>query len=231
MIGEVFHKLTVIGEASKKGKSRRWLCRCDCGCISTVHSHSLTSGRTKSCGCSRRERAAMINPNRSGDLSGKNYGRLTVLSPAPRSKHGEISWTCLCSCGGEVVVRGGSLLRGMTKSCGCLAKEVTKVRMVKMNGEKNQSLIGLSFGEWTAVAECEERSAAGKRIYECRCSCGGESKVIHSSLLSGNSKSCGCLQVANRKREAEERIEKLQYDEFLRKMDEIAEAESVQLQC
>lgn len=56
LTGQRFGRLTVISRAenSNSGKSR-WLCRCDCGNECVVHSLSLRSGNTKSCGCLRSE--------------------------------------------------------------------------------------------------------------------------------------------------------------------------------
>lgn len=52
LTGKRFGRLIVIGEAeSIKGGQARWLCLCDCGNISTVVSHSLRCGETRSCGC------------------------------------------------------------------------------------------------------------------------------------------------------------------------------------
>jgi hypothetical protein len=56
------------------------------------------------------------------DLTGHTYARLTVLSQAPRKK-GRIVWQCQCSCGVIVVVAGGNLRSGTTRSCGCYQKE------------------------------------------------------------------------------------------------------------
>ena len=55
------------------------------------------------------------------DLTGKRYGRLTVLERAEGK--GRCKWRCLCSCGNEVVVRGYNLKNGNTQSCGCLKRE------------------------------------------------------------------------------------------------------------
>jgi hypothetical protein len=54
--GDVFGLLTVIEEHSRSpaGK-RRYLCRCECGAEHAVLGASLTTGRTTSCGCVRRE--------------------------------------------------------------------------------------------------------------------------------------------------------------------------------
>lgn len=36
-------------------------------------------------------------------------------------------------------------------------------------------------------------SRAGKRLYVCKCECGNISEVLSTSLISGKTKSCGCL--------------------------------------
>lgn len=56
-------------------------------------------------------------------LAGKTFGRLTVLSRAPNNVHNQPLWLCRCECGSEKIAAGGSLVRGSTKSCGCLARE------------------------------------------------------------------------------------------------------------
>lgn len=52
------------------------------------------------------------------DLTGKVFGRLTVLSYAGTSRCGSL-WTCACECGSVVIKRGSNLSYGTTKSCGC----------------------------------------------------------------------------------------------------------------
>lgn len=60
LTGQKFNRLTVIGRSDKKGK---WCCRCDCGCPKdvTVSTSDLKNGRTKSCGCFKKERARETN--------------------------------------------------------------------------------------------------------------------------------------------------------------------------
>lgn len=57
------------------------------------------------------------------DLTGKRFGRLTVIDRAPNriSKCGlpNVRWNCVCDCGNEVTVDGSSLRNGHTQSCGC----------------------------------------------------------------------------------------------------------------
>ncbi len=55
-------------------------------------------------------------------LSGKRFGRLTVLREAGykvRSK----AWECMCECGRSTVCTSNNLLSGNTSSCGCLRRE------------------------------------------------------------------------------------------------------------
>ena len=58
------------------------------------------------------------------DLTGQRFGRLTVIGLESTNGSKGTKWNCLCDCGNIVVVKGGHLKDGGTKSCGCLIKEV-----------------------------------------------------------------------------------------------------------
>lgn len=58
LIGQRFHRLVTIERVPNRGTSTMWKCRCDCDTIVVVHSKYLRNGRTRSCGCLRRETAA-----------------------------------------------------------------------------------------------------------------------------------------------------------------------------
>lgn len=64
------------------------------------------------------------------DITGKKYGRLTVLKEAGTRKW-KVYWLCLCECGKTKEINGGALKNGKTKSCGCLRSEVTAKRKTK----------------------------------------------------------------------------------------------------
>lgn len=53
--GNVYGTLTVvaIAEARSAGGNAKWICRCECGNITTVCGASLRRGTTQSCGCTR----------------------------------------------------------------------------------------------------------------------------------------------------------------------------------
>lgn len=58
------------------------------------------------------------------NLIDKVYGRLHVLERTVIDKWGNYKWICLCTCGNKIVVSGGKLKSGTTKSCGCLRKDM-----------------------------------------------------------------------------------------------------------
>ncbi len=55
-------RLTVLrlAEPDNSGNTQ-WLCRCDCGNETTVRYQHLSTGRTKSCGCSKK-RGRSLDP-------------------------------------------------------------------------------------------------------------------------------------------------------------------------
>lgn len=58
------------------------------------------------------------------NLIGRRFGKLVVLKDSGlRSKDGTIKWNCRCDCGNYTNVNTTNLMRGITKSCGCLQKE------------------------------------------------------------------------------------------------------------
>lgn len=71
------------------------------------------------------------------DLTGRKFGRLTVLNRTKNDKHDKAQWICQCDCGNKVVVSTGHLKSGHTKSCGCYhkyrASEANKTHGVSHN--------------------------------------------------------------------------------------------------
>ena len=71
-----------------------------------------------------------MNPSNVKDETGKRYGRLRVIGRAGSKRNGYYSlatWHCECDCGAIVVVAGPSLRKGITRSCGCLRRDITRV--------------------------------------------------------------------------------------------------------
>ena len=53
------------------------------------------------------------------DLTGKRFGRWTVVSRGENDSGGWPRWNCVCKCGEKRLVPGNSLKNGRSKSCGC----------------------------------------------------------------------------------------------------------------
>lgn len=65
------------------------------------------------------------------DLTGKRFGRWTVVGPAGLNEKRERLWLVKCDCGNEKKLRGLVLKKGISKSCGCLAADVQRERITK----------------------------------------------------------------------------------------------------
>jgi hypothetical protein len=125
------------------------------------------------------------------DLTGKIFGRLTVLKMAGKDKSGAVMWLCRCECGVEKVVLRGNLTKEHgTKSCGCLMIQHRKDRML--------NLMGRIYGRWTVIGYAG-RDKRSYHLWLCHCSCGTERIVNTQSLQNGHSQSCGCLKEEHRK--------------------------------
>ncbi len=61
------------------------------------------------------------------DLTGRQFGRLTVVKMERCRFSNAVKWTCLCTCGITVRVVPNSLNKGQTRSCGCLMAETRKM--------------------------------------------------------------------------------------------------------
>lgn len=117
------------------------------------------------------------------DLLGQRVGRLVVTAEA-KSRNGRAYWNVQCDCGATKEVMGKHLISGAIQSCGCLSRETTsKVRRLRLVGKK--------FGKLTVL---RDTGTASRSTWECQCECGNVAMVTGDRLVSGNTKSCGCLQ-------------------------------------
>lgn len=60
---------------------------------------------------------------------------------------------------------------------------------------KLKDLSGMKFGRLTVIDRAENKS--GNTRWNCICKCGNKTKSHASSLISGKTKSCGCLGIKN----------------------------------
>jgi len=62
------------------------------------------------------------------DLTGKKFGRLTVIGRNPVAGKNP-KWDCICDCGKEKRAQGNNLRTGRTTSCGCFRREKMSDKM------------------------------------------------------------------------------------------------------
>lgn len=114
LVGNRIHELTVL-ERYRKNRRTHYKVKCSCGKIFETRRDSVVAGKTKSCG--------HLTQFQSKDLKGKRFSRLKVLKKKGFNKEGRQLWKCICDCGNTAIVDTSSLIRGNTKSCGCLVRE------------------------------------------------------------------------------------------------------------
>jgi hypothetical protein len=85
------------------------------------------------------------------DLMGQKFGKLTVVdrdtSKWYQNKRYRSVWKCQCECGNTSSVRSISLRQGVTKSCGCIAKQ-------RIPGPQNSNFKGykeLPLSLWSQI--------------------------------------------------------------------------------
>ena len=132
------------------------------------------------------------------DITGKRFGRLVAVEPThKRTTRGLVIWICLCICGNKCKVNGNHLRTGHTKSCGCISGD----RRRAFGKSKIPDINGKKFGRLTVIKQSPMRHIIGSSmsvIWECQCDCGRVKLVRSNHLVSGDIRSCGCLQQANR---------------------------------
>lgn len=57
-----------------------------------------------------------------------------------------------------------------------------------------EDCIGKHVGNWTILSRCPVNSYNGSIVFNCRCKCGKEAKLLYSTLKAGKSYSCGCMR-------------------------------------
>ena len=60
------------------------------------------------------------------DLTGKKFGRLTVLRENGRTNANKVKWECQCDCGNISTHVGSRMKNGDIQSCGCMQLEAIK---------------------------------------------------------------------------------------------------------
>ena len=90
------------------------------------------------------------------DLCGQRFGKLTVIRRVEGTQSNRAradSWLCRCDCGNESVVLGSNLVRGHTKSCGCIKlNDLTGQHIGSLTGTRPEGKGVYASGSVNAIA-------------------------------------------------------------------------------
>lgn len=188
--GQRFGRLLVLKRAPNKQNGRiAFLCKCDCDKETSISSHELKSGNTRSCGCLRRENFS----TRFIDLSGQRFDRLLVIKRVLNKKKHTI-YLCECSCGKKTDVSSAHLKSGKIRSCGCL--RIEKNRRGNAPGEGGLHILYAGYREHSRkkgrefkLTMVEFNEITKQNCYYCGdkpnmlISTGKKNKIIYSTYL------------------------------------------------
>lgn len=135
MTGQKYNRLTVIERDYTKTGIAYWRCICECGKTKVVRGDHLRQGRVKSCGCYQKECGAIkgklmikkLTESNRIDITNKRFGKLVAIKMIGRDKYNSELWECKCDCGSKHTVYKNNLLKGHTKSCGCMNSTFEKM--------------------------------------------------------------------------------------------------------
>jgi hypothetical protein len=102
-------------------------------------------------------------------LVGLAFGKITVISPNGKNRHGQLLWWCRCACGKEKSILGGSLRAGATRACGECPNEVYHagdgVTVVWLERNKGKKLIAclIDTADYPAIKTKRWHFSAKKR--------------------------------------------------------------------
>lgn len=151
-IGKTYNYLTVISldedykkKNNIKSNAAYYKCQCKCGNFRTVRITTLTSGEVKSCGCLKKEQEKenLVHGITLIDLTGQQFGLLTVLKRDTSIEDGkhDARWLCQCKCGNIKTIRGTCLRSGATISCGCFKASYGEYKIKKILEDNNINFI------------------------------------------------------------------------------------------
>ncbi len=124
-----------------------------------------------------------MDKQNSKDLTGRQFGELTVIRRLDNTAHGAKRWLCKCSCGNEYVTLGSLLNNGRRTRCSGKAHQKNYVYA---------DITGKRFGRMVAQYPARHYDKSGSVVWHCLCDCGNEVEVTYNQLVYGNQKSCGC---------------------------------------
>lgn len=116
-------------------------------------------------------------------MEGTRVGYWTVLRGV--RKNGKLYYECRCECGTVKEVYYGSLVTGVSLSCGCHRSDWIEP----------MDLTGNRYGKLLVLRRDPGRKSGGNYFWICECGCGNRKSIRGTSLvMEGGTRSCGCDQ-------------------------------------
>ncbi len=116
------------------------------------------------------------------NLTGRKFGRLTVLGPGSMGCH--LLWICRCDCGVFKEVCGANMRTGLVISCGCFRTEEL-VQKNHKHGDCFRGQASKTYKIWNGMlARCYTPSATGFKNYGGRGITVCERWMIYENFLS-----------------------------------------------
>lgn len=129
LTGNIYGRLTVLGDVGKRTSKGRvlWHCLCECGRVTFVRADHLKNGSVVSCGCLNEEK----KHERFKDLANTETDNFKIIDRA-YSKNQRVYWNCICKhCGNHIELHSNQIER--YSSCGCKQNRSTKERMAEIS--------------------------------------------------------------------------------------------------
>lgn len=98
------------------------------------------------------------------DITGKKFGKLTVLGVHHLGKRNTRYWLCKCECGKETVQISANLKSGRIKSCGC-QRYIELSERNKKHGMAGTRIYRIWRG---MISRCKYKTATGYENYGAR---------------------------------------------------------------
>lgn len=170
-------------------------CICDCGNEKITKACYLLNQDVKSCGCLKLESSSANGKSLKGksykswnQYIGKKYNSLTVISMVD-----EVRYLTECDCGKRVIYSASLVVRGKVRSCAdnyCIASFA--------NSKVGPESIGKVFNNLTIISLFRKdnpiRYNETDLIASCKCICGNQKDINAYQVVSGQTKSCGCIK-------------------------------------
>lgn len=221
LTGRRYGRLTVLAPAENVGGRTAWLCRCDCGRETTVKTHNLRSGHTKSCGCQNGNggprtalgltyidgtcvemlRARTVRSNNTSGVPGvdwlakKQRWRATICFKGKRRYLGSYEKFEDAVNARKRAEEG--LFDAFLDVCDGKLPE-SNLKSIEevcppLGGERCSQRMDLTGQRYGKLTVLAPAENIGSMTaWRCRCDCGREVSVMTAHLRSGHTESCGC---------------------------------------